>query len=88
MKRKILLILALVMLQADNGLRDHDPFLDQDTISPYALDAADWSAANGVILGDEKGFLRPRDGASRAQCVTMLMRLDGYLNQTQQEETP
>jgi len=75
------------LCSADNGLRAHDPFPDEDKISAYALEAAHWSAANGIIVGDEKARLNPGAFATRAQSVTILMRLENYLNQVSWEET-
>ena len=65
--------------ESDNGLREHSPFTDAGQISAFALDAADWSAANGIVIGDEQGKLDPKGFATRAQSVTMLMRLEMYL---------
>lgn len=73
-------------INADNGLREHTPFPDAEQIRDYAKDAAHWSAANGIIVGDEKGNLNPRSTATRAQCVTVLMRLEDYLLSVSQEE--
>ena len=72
----------------DNGLREHTPFADEERISAYALDAAHWAAANGILIGDEAGRLDPQGTATRAQSVTVLMRLDGYFENWNQEEQP
>lgn len=72
-------------MQADNGLRSAEAFPDAGQVSDYAWDAVGWSAANGIIQGDEKGALNPRASATRAQSITMLMRLETYLESVNQE---
>lgn len=69
------------MAQADNGLRTHTPFPDGERVSAYAADAAHWAAANGIVVGNEQGRLDPGGSATRAQSVTMLIRLEQYLEE-------
>ena len=74
------------LMNADNGLREHEPFADEGQISDFALDAAHWAAANGIFVGDNQGNLNPQGSATRAQSVTVLMRLDRYLQTISLEE--
>lgn len=54
--------------------RDLAAFCDAGTASPYAAGALGWAAANGLLLGDDQGRLRPRDGITRAEAAAVLMR--------------
>ena len=51
-------------------------FADKSTISAYAYDAVAWCVANGVISGKNPTTVAPREGASRAQIATIIMRMD------------
>ena len=69
-----------VYLNADNGKRSPGNFPDQAQLESYAVEAAQWSAANGIIIGDELGRLNPRDNTTRAESVTILVRVAEYLD--------
>lgn len=63
----------------DNGARTEKKFADSANLSEYAREAARWSVANGIILGDDQGRLLPLDTATRAQSVTILKRVEDYV---------
>ena len=46
---------------------------DGNTVSDWAVDAMIWATEEGIINGIN-GYLKPQDGATRAQLATMLMR--------------
>ncbi len=52
---------------------DFNNFTDGATVSGYAVEAMSWAVATGLINGSG-GKLMPRDGATRAQVATILMR--------------
>ncbi len=55
---------------------DHlSAFGDAAEISGYARAAMNWAVANGILIGTDGGTLDPKDGATRAQIATILMRL-------------
>lgn len=54
-------------------------FLDGDTVSEYAISAMNWAVGQGLISGmessDDSGMiLAPKDGLTRAQIATILMK--------------
>ncbi len=49
-------------------------YLDAEEISDYAVDAVRYAVAKGIISGKTETALAPRDGATRAEVATMLMR--------------
>lgn len=57
-------------------------FADEDTISPYAMDAVDWARANGIISGMAENTFSPKSTATRAQVAVILRN---YLTM---EDTP
>ena len=46
---------------------------DANTVSDWAVDAMVWATEEGIINGIN-GYLKPQDGATRAQLAAMLMR--------------
>ena len=68
-------------LGLDNGLRSETEFADQADIDAYARNAARWAAANGIIRGDDRGNFLPDDSTTRAQAVTILHRVAGYVEE-------
>ena len=48
---------------------------DAHTVSPYAAVAVGQAQALGILQGDPDGSIRPQDTVTRAECVTMLLRL-------------
>ena len=50
-----------------------DAYPDVEQISAYAREAMGWAVIEGLISGSD-GELLPRDGATRAQIATVLMR--------------
>lgn len=50
-----------------------DTYPDKDSVSDYALTALAWATENGIISGSD-GYLMPKNGATRAQMASMLMR--------------
>lgn len=53
-------------------------FVDQNTVSSYALEGISWAVAEGLIQGSE-GKLNPTSGASRAEVATMMQRYEAWL---------
>ena len=53
---------------------DLTEFEDADKISDYALAAVQFAVAKGIIGGKTETTLAPKDGATRAEVATMLMR--------------
>lgn len=51
-----------------------DAFTDAASVSDWALDAAKWSAASGLIQGSD-GLIRPLASISRAETATVILRL-------------
>lgn len=47
---------------------------DYDNISEYAIPAMQWACGNEIINGKTPSTLEPKDTATRAEVVTMLMR--------------
>lgn len=56
------------------GEVDLSRFADSDNISDYAEKAVEWAVSLGLIIGNEKGEISPRDPASRAAAAVILMR--------------
>ncbi len=52
-----------------------DKFSDSDQISPALKDYVGIAMENNLILGDDEGKFRPQDGITRAETVTMLLRV-------------
>ena len=52
-------------------------FEDADEISDYALEAVRYAVAKGIIGGKTEKTIAPKDGATRAEVATMLMRFAG-----------
>ena len=52
-----------------------DKFADAGSISDWAKDSVDLAAAAGLISGVTESEFRPRENATRAQCVSILARL-------------
>ena len=73
-------------LGLDNGLRADPQFNDASRLHSYALEAARWSVANGIICGDTNGNLMPLDITTRAQAVTILKRAADYVDAQQSDE--
>lgn len=49
-------------------------FADADTVSKWALKAMLWAVENGIIAGDDRGYLDPQGTATRAQVATIISR--------------
>lgn len=47
---------------------------DADSISSWAYEAMRWAVSEGIIEGDENGFISPAATATRAQAAAMIMR--------------
>lgn len=74
------------MLGKDNGLRKSGSFGDLHLLADYATEAAQWSVANGIIVGDEHGMM-PTGGTTRGQSVVIIQRVRNYID-TYVEPTP
>ena len=49
-------------------------FNDLEDVSEWALLAAKWAISEGLMSGVENSMLKPRQGASRAQIASVIMR--------------
>ncbi len=47
---------------------------DADSISSWAYEAMRWAVSEGIIEGDENGFISPAATATRAQAAAIIMR--------------
>lgn len=47
---------------------------DADSISSWAYEAMRWAVSEGIIEGDENGFISPAATATRAQATAIIMR--------------
>ena len=47
---------------------------DADSISSWAYEAVRWAVSEGIIEGDENGFISPAATATRAQAAAIIMR--------------
>ena len=56
-------------------------FADNATVSPYAVSAMQWAAANGIVNGSN-GRLNPQNNATRAEVAAILMRFCEMSKQT------
>lgn len=52
-------------------------FKDAAAISDYALEAIEWAASQGILVGDTNGNLNPTGNATRAQFACILERVAG-----------
>jgi endonuclease I len=51
-------------------------FADRNRVSAFAQTAMIWAVKNGIISGKNASTLSPTDSASRAETVTIIMRMD------------
>ena len=56
--------------------KENHSFTDRESVSAYALTAADYCADVGLISGFEDNTFRPKTTATRAQLAQILMRMD------------
>ena len=56
-----------------------DAFRDSDRIAPFAREGMDAMVAAGILLGTPDGYLLPKDSASRAEALVILMRMRDYI---------
>jgi sugar lactone lactonase YvrE len=52
---------------------DLDKFSDAGEVGDWAIDAMRWACTKHILNGDGAGHLNPRDQATRAQALTMLL---------------
>ena len=45
-----------------------------DQIADYAVDAMRWAVENGLVIGDDNGYLAPQGTVERAELATFLTR--------------
>lgn len=67
----------VTMLWRSRGEPDVDFLLtarDADSISSWAYEAMRWAVSEGIIEGDENGFISPAATATRAQAAAIIMR--------------
>lgn len=53
---------------------DMAKFSDSGAVSEYAAEAVKWAIGTGLLSGKGNNCLNPRDGATRAEVATILMR--------------
>lgn len=53
-----------------------DAFTDRGTVADYAIRAMQWAVATELLSGTSETTLSPKNGATRAQVATILMRFD------------
>lgn len=58
---------------------EHLHFDDADTISEYAVSAMNWAVGLGIINGYDSNNIAPRNGSTRAQAATVLMRMSACI---------
>ena len=51
-------------------------YYDANEISDYALSAIDYSVANKIVMGTEKGYFSPKANITKAQAIIIVNRLD------------
>lgn len=56
-------------------------YSDADTVSAYAVEAMQQAQAAGLLAGYEDGTIKPQNQMTRAEGVSLLMRLSRYLEQ-------
>ena len=49
-------------------------FKDYNDIDEYVLDAMKWAVKNNILYGNKDGYLKPKDGATRAQVAAIIKR--------------
>ena len=49
-------------------------FKDSNSVDSWGIDAMNWAIAKGIIVGDEKGYLNPRDNTIRAEVAQIMMK--------------
>jgi hypothetical protein len=78
-EQAVMFLYKYAKLQGDNA--DYSgtalAFGDKAQISPWAMAAVQWSAANGVVAGYPDGTFSPANTATRAEVVTILY---SYMN--------
>ena len=55
-------------------------FSDSDTISVYAVQATQWCAENGILMGYTDGSIVPRGDATRAEAAMFIMRFSEFIS--------
>ena len=63
-------------------------FADAESISPWAVSAVAWAAANGVVSGREGNVFDPAGSATRAECAAVLMRFAALTEEPEEPEEP
>ena len=59
----------------DEGDRPNSP--DFSAVSPWAVEAVGWACDQGILQGNENGYLLPGDFLTRAELATIIMRWCG-----------
>lgn len=60
--------------EAENKTGTAQEFADFEEVSQYAKNAVLWAAMRGILKGNEKGFIMPKSGATRAETAAILTR--------------
>lgn len=56
-------------------------FNDGGNVDTWATDAVNWAIAKGIVVGDEKGYLNPRDDTNRAEVAQIMMNFTKAVNE-------
>lgn len=64
----------------------HD-FKDANKVDEWAKDAINWIISTGIMQGDEKGLLNPRDNTTRAEVAQIMMQFSKALETLENEES-
>ena len=75
-REELLLALYKVteILGGDTSASGEGAYPDMDAVDPEAVEAVLWADGLGIVQGDTKGRLVPKDMLTRAQLATILMR--------------
>ncbi|MBQ2764910.1 MAG: S-layer homology domain-containing protein [Firmicutes bacterium] len=61
-------------------------FKDGNHVDEWAKEAMNWIIATGIMQGDEKGMLNPRDNTIRAEVAQIMMKFSQALEALEKEE--
>ena len=95
MKKILSLVLSLILCLGAISLDDLSAYSDRAKVSAEARDAMSWMVGSGLLSGNVKNRLAPRETLTRAQLAVILRRYDRLkttaaeeLKQSQAAEVP
>ena len=65
----------------DTTVQSGAAYTDSESISDYALDAAAWVSANGIMQGRTDGTFAPADFTTRAEAAAVFERTNKLLTE-------